>query len=81
MRDNQWAARVCAELVLREGRPLLPGLIQEEIVGIQHLVAQVFVRFPVQAVAARFRAQVNDAARKLAPIRSQVTGLHFELLD
>ena len=81
MRNDQRPTRVGAELILREGRPLLPGLVQEEIVCIQHLVAQVFIRLPVQPVAARFRAQVDDAARKLTPIRSEIAGLHFELLN
>src|SRR6202041_772254 len=71
--DNR-AANRAAELILHIGR-IGCGEIRA---GIQNLVAQVFVRFPVEGVRSSLRAQVDNASGEPAPFRAEVVVLHLE---
>ncbi len=54
---------------------------QKEIVRIKDLVADIFVRFPVNGTCPRLRAEIGHATGKLSPFRSQIAGLNLELLN
>ena len=73
-------ADIAAELVLMPRSSVNPLGVVKEIVGVQHVVAQVFISGAVKLIAAGFRGEVDDAAGKTAPLRVQVIRLHLEFL-
>ncbi len=81
VRNIQRPAGICPELVLHPGRPRSANSVQKEIVRIKDLVAEIFVRFPVNGTCPRLRAEIGDATGKLSPLRSQIAGLNLELLN
>ena len=69
VRNVQGPAGICSELVLHPlGSRLLAGT-QKEIVGIEDLVAKVFIRFAVDGACAGFGAEIGYSTGKLAPLR------------
>src|ERR1035438_2137879 len=73
-----------AKLVLRKGHWLIRfagggfGLVVKELVGIQNFISQVFIAFAMPGVGSRLGAHVDDATRKLSPLRTQIVVLDFE---
>src|ERR1700722_4600914 len=73
-----------AKLVLRKGHWLVRfpggefGLLVKELIGIQNLISQVFIAFTMPGIGSGLGAHVDDAAGKLAPLRSQIIVLNFE---
>jgi len=49
-RHHQRTTRIRAKLVLRKRRPFLSRFVQEKVVGVEHLVSKIFVRFAMQAI-------------------------------
>ncbi len=78
---NNRAADVGAELVLGKGSTSYVALVVEEVVGVQHLVAQELVCRTMEAVRARFCREVDHSTGKPAVFRTQVVGLDLEFLD
>ena len=70
-----------SKLVLHPGRPGLASGVQEKVVGVENFVAKIFVRFAMYRARAGLGAQINDAAGKPTPLRTQIAGLHLEFLD
>ena len=81
------AAHAKSVLVLDVGRWLVLHtrrylrLLEEEIIRVQNLVAEILMRFAMERVSTRLGAQVDHAASELAPLRSQVVVLNLELAD
>ncbi len=70
-----------AELVLREVRLRAAGLVQEEVVRIEAIVAQELEHAAVEVVRARLDLQVHDAAERLTELGRVGAGLDLELLE
>src|SRR5205823_2919026 len=51
----------------------------EKFVGVESLVTQVFVGGAVPCIGARLRTQVDNAARKLAPLGTKIVVLDLKL--
>src|SRR5258708_30797448 len=81
MWKEQGSASLCSELVLYPWLSRLSRSFQEEIVRVEDPVAQVLISLPVEEICPALRAQVGHSAGASAPFRSQVAGLHFELLN
>ena len=75
------AADVGAKLVLGKRRDLRPALVGEEVVRVQHFIAQELVCGTMERVGARLGNEVDDSAGKSAVFRAQIVGLDFEFLD
>src|SRR5579859_4859777 len=78
---NDRPSPVDAKLILGKGRTLYAISVVEEIVCVQHLVANELVKRTVVLVRARFGREVDNSAGKPAIFRTQVVGLDFEFLD
>ena len=82
-----WPAELQPILVLRPGRRLVLQavfqleLLVEVFVGVQHLVAEVFICGTVPVIRARLRAQVYYATRELAPFGALIVSLDFVLAN
>ena len=51
------------------------------LVGVEEIVAQILEQVAVELVGARFQADVDHAAEKLAELRIRIVGDHAEFLD
>ena len=68
-RNVQRPSGIASELVLYPRRSGLPDRIQKEIVRVEDLVTEIFVRFSVQRTCTRLRAQIGEPSGKTYPIR------------
>src|SRR4029077_18075285 len=81
LRNDHRSAGVNPELVLDPWRPWTPRSVEKKIVGVKDFVAKILVRFAMHRPGPGLGAKVGHPARKLAPFRSQIAGLNFELLN
>ncbi len=74
------SAKICAKLVLVPGLLSLIGAVGEEGVGVEHGVAEIFVRFAMECVRTGSGAHIDHAAGVITEFRGVVVGLRVELL-
>ncbi len=75
------ASDVGAKLVLSKRRTLDATRIGEEIIGVQHLVADELVCRAVKGVCAGLGREVDDSAGKSPVFRAEIVGLDFKFLN
>src|SRR5208282_1967003 len=74
-----------SKLVLGEWGRLVRGrrsrvdfrVLVEKLVGVENLIPEVLIPSTMPAIGSGFRAHVDDAAGKLAPLRTKVIVLHL----
>ena len=78
---NHRAADASAENILLNGRALLAAGVQEELVGVEHIVAEIFVHVSVKRARARLQDRVDIAAAVATLAGVVQRRLHLEFLD
>ena len=70
-----------SKLVLDPWRARFAHCIQKEIIRIEHAIPQILVDLAANKLRSALRAQVSNSSCESAPLRGQIAGVNFELLN